>query len=98
MWVPVSGLVNYLFLAACVLSFWPRFTRTRIVLGALMLPCFAATWIFFVTSPAKPLVGHFIWIAACVVLLIPDAVNAVRRSARAAAAVPEEDGGAAAGR
>jgi hypothetical protein len=30
--VPVSGLVNYLFLAVCVLGFWPRFRRTRLVL------------------------------------------------------------------
>ncbi len=83
--IPVSGLVNYLFLAVCVLGFWPRFRRTRLVLGALMLPSFAATWMFFASSKTKPLAGHFLWIAACVLLMIPDAVSALRKTEAATA-------------
>jgi hypothetical protein len=70
--LPASGLVNYLFVAVCVLSFWQRFRRARLVLGALMMPCFAATWVFFATSHTTPLAGHFVWIAACVLVVIPD--------------------------
>jgi hypothetical protein len=83
--ISFSGLVNWLFLAVCVLSFWPRFRRTRIVLGALMLPCFAATWIFLATSQTKPLAGHFVWIAACILVVIPDTVNAFHKNVGAAA-------------
>jgi hypothetical protein len=96
--VPVSGLVNYLFLAVCVLGFWPRFRRIRLVLGALMLPCFAATWILFASAQMKPLLGHFVWIAACVLLVIPDLVNALRKPEAATAEAAGESGGLSASR
>ena len=79
--IPLSGMLNYLFIAICILSIWPRLRRTRLVLGALMLPCFAATWIFFAHTHTRPLVGHFVWVAACVLVVVPDAVDALRESA-----------------
>jgi hypothetical protein len=96
--IPVSGLVNYLFVAVCVLGFWTRFRRTRLVLAGLMLPCFAATWIFFASSKTKPLAGHFLWIGACVLLVIPDVVNALRKTEESTAEAAGESDGLSAGR
>ncbi len=76
--VPVSGLINYLFLAVTILSFWPRFMRTRLVLEALMLPCFLATWWFFASSHTRPLVGHFLWVVSCVLIAFPDVSGLAR--------------------
>jgi len=83
--LPMSGLINYLFLAVCILSFWPRLRRTRLILEALMLPCFIATWIFFSSSKTTPLIGHFLWLAACVLVAVPDAVRLSRNKELAAA-------------
>jgi hypothetical protein len=77
--LPASGLLNLLFIAACVLCFWPRMTSVRLVLGVLMLPCLAATWVFFAISQTTPLAGCFAWAAACILIAIPDAVEARRR-------------------
>ena len=75
--IPVSGLINYLFLFVFVLSFWRRLVRTRLLLGALLLPCFVGTWIFFSISKITPLAGHYLWIAGAILLLVPDIVNLV---------------------
>ena len=80
--LPASGLVNDLFLAICSLGFWPRLRRTRLVLAALMLPCFITTWVFFASSKTVPLVGHFLWIAACILVAVPDAVDVFRKKER----------------
>ena len=86
--VPVSGLVNYLFLAVLVLSSWRRLVRTRLIVGALMILCFIATWVFFATSKVTPLVGHYLWIAGAILFLVPDVVMLVceRKGAAAASA------------
>jgi hypothetical protein len=76
--IPIGGVVNYLFLAISVLSIWRRFVRIRIVLGLVMFPCFAAAWMYFAISHMAPLVGHHIWIVACILIVFPDAVSAVR--------------------
>ncbi|MFZ0393230.1 MAG: hypothetical protein WBX09_20565 [Terracidiphilus sp.] len=89
--IPISGLVNYLFLAVLVLSFWRRLLRTRLLFGTLLLPCFVATWMFFSSSKVTPLVGHYLWVAGAIVFLMPDVVILVHER-RAAAAQPSAGG------
>ena len=83
--VVIGGLVNYLYLAILVLGFWPRLVRTRIVIGTLMLPCLVATWVFFAVSKSTPLVGHYLWVASCMLLLLPDMAALLFRSSPIAA-------------
>lgn len=73
--ITVSGLINYLFLAILVLSFWRRLVRTRLVLGAIMDACIIATWIFFASSKITPLAGHYVWIAGAILIVVPDFAN-----------------------
>ncbi len=77
--LPMSGLVNYLFLVIFVLSFWPRLVRTRLIVGALVLACFAATWDFFAANQLAPLAGHYLWVAGALLLVAPDVAMALRR-------------------
>jgi hypothetical protein len=84
--IVLGGLVNYLFLALLVLGFWRRLVRTRLVIGALMLPCFVSTWIFFASSKTTPLIGHFLWIAGAALLVVPDIVSLFRKRETAAIA------------
>lgn len=93
--IVLSGLVNYLFLVVLVLSLWRRLVRTRLVFGALLIPCFIATWMFFASQKMTPLAGHYLWIAGAILIVVPDVVGlflkqkagaaAERESARAAA-------------
>lgn len=75
--VPLSGTINYLFVAICLLSFW-RLRLLRLVLAALMIPGFIATWMFFKASQTSPLAGHSVWIAACILLAAPDVLSLMR--------------------
>ncbi|HTX76485.1 MAG TPA: hypothetical protein VMD29_09790 [Terracidiphilus sp.] len=83
--VVIGGLVNYFFLAILVLSFWRRLVRTRMVIGTLMLPCFVATWMFFAASKTTPLVGHYLWVASAILLMVPDMAALLFRSSPIAA-------------
>jgi len=84
--IVISGLVNYLFLAIFVLSFWRRPVRTRLVAGALALLCLVATWAYFASSHTTPLVGHYLWIAGAVLILAPDLARLFSRRGAGAAA------------
>lgn len=77
--IVLSGLINYLFLAILVLSFWRRLVRLRLVLGAVMIPCFVATWMFFASSETTPLIGHYLWIAGAILIVVPDILTAFRK-------------------
>jgi hypothetical protein len=95
--IVVSGLVNYLFLAIVVLSFWRRLVRTRLVVGALTLLCFVAAWFYFALSQTTPLVGHYLWFGGAILLLVPDLARFFSRTG-AGTAVQESAGRAPAGR
>lgn len=95
--IVLSGLVNYLFLAVLVLSFWRRLTRTRLVFGALMIPCFIDTWIFFASQKMTPLAGHYLWIAGAILIVVPDVVNLFLKQ-KAGDAAAQESARTAAGR
>lgn len=96
--IVLGGLVNYFFLVILVLAFWRPLVRTRLAFGALMLPCFVATWISFASSKTAPLIGHFLWIAGAVLLVVPDIVSLFRKPQTAATAPSASSGQAPAGR
>lgn len=90
--VVIAGLVNYLFLAILVLCSWRRLVRIRVVLGALTIPCFIASWMFFVSQKVTPLVGHYLWVAGAVLFVAPDMASLFRR-ARAGVTAAQETAG-----
>jgi hypothetical protein len=81
--LPMSGLVNYFFLLILVLGIWRRLVWIRMVLGALMLACFAATWAFFSANQLAPLYGHYLWVTGAILLLVPDVWMVLSRRTQA---------------
>ncbi len=65
-----SGWINPLVLLLLCFSFWQGLLVARRVLAVLILLCMAATWAFFALQKVTPLVGHFLWIAGALLILI----------------------------
>jgi hypothetical protein len=70
----MSGWINPLIMIDLVLSFWRGALVVRRIVGVLVILCMAATWIFFVAEKLTPLIGHFLWIAGALLILLPDAL------------------------
>ena len=68
----MSGLINPLIVTCLAFSFSRRFLRLRQVLGFLVLVCMAATWTLFSMEKIAPLIGHYLWIAGALLILLPD--------------------------
>ncbi len=73
-----SGWLNPLIVIDLLLSFWRRALVARRIVAVLLVVCMAATWTFFAKETLTPLIGHFLWIAGAVLILLPDAVPARR--------------------
>jgi len=67
--VAMSGWINPLIVLVLLLSFWRKMRIARMILGAIILACMAATWTFFVLEKVTPLVGHVLWITGALVIL-----------------------------
>lgn len=65
-----SGWINPLVLLLFVLSIWRGLLALRRVLAVIVLLCMAATWIFFAVQKVTPLIGHFLWIAGALLVLL----------------------------
>ena len=72
--VAMSGWINPLLALILLLSFWRKLRIVRMVFGAVILLCMAATWTFFVLEKVTPLIGHVLWIAGALLVLAADAV------------------------
>jgi hypothetical protein len=72
----MSGWINPLIVIVLVLSFWRKALWVRRIVGVLVILCMAATWIFFAKESLTPLIGHFLWIAGALLIVIPDALPA----------------------
>ncbi len=70
----MSGWINPLIAVVLVLSLWRKALWVRRMVGVLVVLCIAATWIFFVKESLTPLVGHFLWIAGALLIVLPDAL------------------------
>jgi hypothetical protein len=72
----ISGWLNPLIVIDLALSFWRgALLARRIVLG-LAIVCMAAAWTFFVEETLAPLIGHFLWVAGALLIVVPDALPA----------------------
>lgn len=73
----LSGLINPLIVLYLIFALIPPFRRSplscvRKLTAALIVLCMAATWTFFVMAHIIPLIGHVLWIAGALIILIAD--------------------------
>jgi len=71
----VSGLINPLIVAYLGFTFVPRLVLLRRILGISTVVCMVATWVFFWMAHLIPLIGHFLWIAGALLILLPEVTN-----------------------
>lgn len=79
--VALSGWINPLVLLLLCCSFFRALLVLRRVLAVLVVLCMAATWTFFALQNVTPLVGHYVWIAGALLILVPAALGGPRRTA-----------------
>lgn len=79
--VVFSGWINPLTALVLLTSFFARLRALRRVLGVLVVLCMAGTWYFFAIQKITPLVGHWLWIAGALAILLPDALGRRRTPA-----------------
>jgi hypothetical protein len=65
----LSGWVNPLVFFYLIASIWRRLGTIRRVLGAAVMLCLIASWIFLVKAPMIPLIGHYLWAAGALLIL-----------------------------
>ena len=78
----MSGWINPLVLIYLVAGFIPESSRLRRVVAVSILACIAATWIFFALIQFVPLIGHVLWIAGTLLILIPEVAGHEQKSVR----------------
>jgi hypothetical protein len=71
----MSGWINPLIVLVLLASFSRRLLMARRVMGVVVLVCMAATWTFFAQQKLVPLLGHFLWIAGALLILLPEALS-----------------------
>jgi hypothetical protein len=65
----LSGWVNPLVVFYLVASIWRQLVTIRRVLGAAVLLCLIASWVFLYKAPMIPLIGHYLWAAGALLIL-----------------------------
>ncbi len=68
----MSGWINPLMLLYIGLSFAPKFSRLRRALAIAIAVCMVATWIFFAVDQLIPIIGHFLWIAGALMIMVAE--------------------------
>ena len=68
----ISGWINPLILLYLPFSLKPRFFKLRRILASAILICIAATWTFFAIAHFVPLIGHVLWIAGVLLILVAE--------------------------
>ncbi len=69
----MSGWINPMILAYLGFSYAANFSRVRRILAVAIPVCMLATWIFFEVEHLVPMIGHFLWIAGALMILIGEA-------------------------
>jgi len=70
--VAMSGLINPLVLLTLLASPVRALRILRLVFGGAIAICMVATWVLFAQQHIAPLIGHFMWIAGALLIVIPD--------------------------
>jgi hypothetical protein len=73
----LSGWVNPLVVLYLFFCIWRKFVRIRRVLAEAIVICFVATWIFLVKAPMVPLIGHFLWVAGALMILVGEVAGSI---------------------
>jgi len=73
----LSGWVNPLVILYLFFCIWRKFVLIRRVLAVAILICFVATWVFFVKAPMVPLIGHFLWVAGALMILVGEVAGSI---------------------
>ncbi len=68
----MGGWINPLVLLYICLSLAPKFSRLRRFPAVAILVCMVATWIFFAVDQLIPIIGHFLWIAGALMILVAE--------------------------
>ena len=79
--VVLSGWINPIILLVLILSVVPRVSIVRRFMGVIVLISMVGTWVFFAQEKLTPLIGHFLWIAGAILILLPEVLTARQRSA-----------------
>ncbi len=70
-----SGWINPLVLLLLLFSFWRVLLLLRRILATAVVLCMAATWTFFAIQKVTPLLGHMLWIAGALLVLVPGVIG-----------------------
>jgi hypothetical protein len=76
--VAFSGWINPLIVLVLLASPVRVLRILRRFLAAIAVLCMAATWVLFAQQHILPLIGHFMWIAGALIILIPETFPARR--------------------
>jgi hypothetical protein len=76
----MGGWINPLVLLYLAAGFMPRSGRMRRAVAISILACMAATWIFFAIIYFVPLIGHVLWIAGALLILLPELAHRTQSS------------------
>jgi hypothetical protein len=69
-----SGWVNPLLLIYLLLCIWSRLVSYRRTLAIGILFCLCSTWFFLTKQHFTPLIGHCLWVAGIVLMLLPELI------------------------
>ncbi len=79
--VAMSGLINPLIVLTILASPMRALRILRQVFAVVVVVCMIATWVLFAQQHIAPLIGHFLWIAGAVLVIVPEAFPGGRRAA-----------------
>jgi len=66
----LSGWINPLLVLYLIFLLFPVFRWPRRIVAAIIVAFMIGTWVFFALYPLVPLVGHFLWIAGILMILV----------------------------
>jgi hypothetical protein len=80
----LSGWINPLLVLYLIFLMFPIFRWPRRIAAAMILVFMVVTWVFFALYPLVPLVGHFLWIAGILLILVGEIFDRKRLNQAAA--------------
>ena len=70
-----SGWINPLLVLYLIFLLFPIFRWPRRIVAGVIVLFILGTWVFFVLYPLVPLVGHFLWIAGILLILVGEVLG-----------------------
>ena len=73
--LPISGLINPLFLLTVAFMEFKPFVRPRAILRIVLLLLFPVCWVVFFHDELHPREGYFLWIAGMLLVLFSNEIS-----------------------